>query len=153
MTSPSDGPEPQPPDDAAEPQLETAGPVEPRPDSSRLALVWDLLLGSLLIGAGVAGLVLPVVPGWIWIIPGAMLVAARIPPLRRRLNDLLVSPRGSEVVRRAVRMDPIRASLKRLLRHDKTRRALRFDTRSVVLKEMLADAAESDESGEPDNEE
>ena len=124
-------------DHSPEPALEEAGPAEPTANTSPLAAFWDVTVGSLLLISGLAGLVLPVLPGWLWIIPGLMLITGRIPPVRRRINDALMSPPGLRLLRRGLAVTPIRAAFRRLLRNGPARRALRFDTRSVVLRGLL----------------
>jgi uncharacterized membrane protein YbaN (DUF454 family) len=36
---------------------------------------WDILAGLFLVALGVLGLILPVMPGWIFLIPGLVLLA------------------------------------------------------------------------------
>ena len=141
------------PSDARETHsLEETGPAEPVADNSPLAAFWDVTFGCILLVSGLAGLVLPVLPGWLWIIPGLMLVAGRIPPVRRRINDALMSPSGLRLLRRALAVTPIRTSFRRLLRSGRSRRALRFDTRSVVLRELLhMDGISGDASSSTDS--
>ena len=47
-----------------------------------------MLLGIALVALGIAGLILPVMPGWIFLIPGLVILADYFPPIRR-LVDIL----------------------------------------------------------------
>jgi uncharacterized membrane protein YbaN (DUF454 family) len=42
--------------------------------------------GILLVLIGIVGLILPIMPGWVFIIPGLMLLADYFPPIRRLLD-------------------------------------------------------------------
>ena len=44
--------------------------------------------GTLLLLIGLTGLILPIMPGWIFIAPGLLLLSADVPPIRRRLRYL-----------------------------------------------------------------
>jgi len=39
--------------------------------------------GLTLVGLGLAGLILPIMPGWIFLIPGLLILSEFFPPLRR----------------------------------------------------------------------
>lgn len=43
-------------------------------------------LGVILVLLGIAGLLLPIVPGWAFLIPGLVLLADYLPPVRRLLD-------------------------------------------------------------------
>ena len=57
--------------------------------NSVMATIYDLpwlmqkLVGIILIGLGLAGLILPILPGWLFIIPGLGLIH---PPLKERME-------------------------------------------------------------------
>jgi len=41
--------------------------------------------GFALVGLGLAGLVLPIMPGWVFLIPGLIILSDFFPPIRRLL--------------------------------------------------------------------
>lgn len=45
-----------------------------------------ILSGFGLVLLGVVGLILPILPGWIFLIPGLVILADYFPPVRRLLN-------------------------------------------------------------------
>ena len=45
-----------------------------------------ILAGILLVIIGIIGLILPIMPGWIFVIPGLVLLADYFPPIRRLLD-------------------------------------------------------------------
>jgi uncharacterized membrane protein YbaN (DUF454 family) len=45
-----------------------------------------LLSGIGLVLLGIAGLILPIMPGWIFLIPGLVILADYFPPVRRLVN-------------------------------------------------------------------
>lgn len=47
-----------------------------------------MLLGIGLVILGIAGLILPVMPGWIFLIPGLVILADYYPPIRRLVDYL-----------------------------------------------------------------
>jgi hypothetical protein len=66
---------------AAEPIPE---PQSPPPQGWRAVLRIAAGIGLLIIG--IIGLILPVMPGWVFIIPGLMMIADYFPPARRLLD-------------------------------------------------------------------
>jgi uncharacterized membrane protein YbaN (DUF454 family) len=42
--------------------------------------------GILLVLIGIVGLIMPIMPGWVFIIPGLVLLADYFPPIRRLLD-------------------------------------------------------------------
>ncbi len=55
------------------------------------ALVWKglrICTGVLLVLIGVAGLALPVMPGWLFVIPGLVMLSSDVPAVRRRVRLL-----------------------------------------------------------------
>jgi UPF0716 family protein affecting phage T7 exclusion len=53
--------------------------------------VFRILVGILLVLVGAIGLATPVLPGWVFIIPGLLLLAKDVPPVRRLLCRFLDS--------------------------------------------------------------
>jgi len=45
-----------------------------------------LFLGFALLFVGIVGLLLPVMPGWIFVIPGLLILSDYFPPIRRLVN-------------------------------------------------------------------
>lgn len=45
-----------------------------------------IILGSLLVIVGIVGLILPVMPGWIFLIPGLLILGDYFPPIRRLVD-------------------------------------------------------------------
>jgi uncharacterized membrane protein YbaN (DUF454 family) len=44
------------------------------------------LWGWVLVIVGIAGLILPIMPGWIFLIPGLIILSDYIPPIRRLVD-------------------------------------------------------------------
>jgi uncharacterized membrane protein YbaN (DUF454 family) len=51
-----------------------------------LQTAWRLFTGGVLVVVGIVGLILPIMPGWIFLIPGLVILADHLPPVRRLLN-------------------------------------------------------------------
>jgi hypothetical protein len=45
-----------------------------------------LLTGFVLLAVGIVGLILPIMPGWIFVIPGLIILGDYFPPVRRLLG-------------------------------------------------------------------
>jgi uncharacterized protein len=45
-----------------------------------------ILAGSVLVVLGIAGIILPIMPGWIFLIPGLVILADYFPPIKRLLD-------------------------------------------------------------------
>lgn len=52
----------------------------------RLRKVLRPILGVSLILVGIVGLILPIMPGWVFVIPGLLILADYLPPLRRLVD-------------------------------------------------------------------
>ncbi|MCX6596384.1 MAG: hypothetical protein NTV70_08455 [Acidobacteria bacterium] len=48
--------------------------------------VWRISAGVGLILIGIVGLILPVMPGWVFIIPGLVILGDYFPPIKRLLD-------------------------------------------------------------------
>ena len=48
--------------------------------------VFRIIGGFVLVAVGIVGLILPIMPGWIFIVPGLVLLADYFPPIRRLLD-------------------------------------------------------------------
>jgi uncharacterized membrane protein YbaN (DUF454 family) len=51
-----------------------------------LAKLLRILSGFGLVLLGILGLILPIMPGWVFLIPGLVILADYFPPIRRLLN-------------------------------------------------------------------
>lgn len=54
--------------------------------AGRLRKLIRIVWGVLLVLVGIIGLVVPVMPGWLFIIPGLVILSDYFPPIRRLLN-------------------------------------------------------------------
>ena len=45
-----------------------------------------IILGILMILVGIVGLIMPIMPGWVFIIPGLLILADYFPPVRRLVD-------------------------------------------------------------------
>jgi uncharacterized membrane protein YbaN (DUF454 family) len=54
--------------------------------AGRLRKVIRIVWGVLLVLVGIVGLVVPIMPGWLFIIPGLVILSDYFPPIRRLLN-------------------------------------------------------------------
>jgi len=52
----------------------------------RIRKGFRVLTGLVLVFVGVTGLLLPIMPGWVFLIPGLIILADYFPPVRRLLN-------------------------------------------------------------------
>jgi uncharacterized membrane protein YbaN (DUF454 family) len=48
--------------------------------------VFRIILGTVLILVGIVGLIMPIMPGWVFIIPGLVILADYFPPIHRLLQ-------------------------------------------------------------------
>ncbi len=63
---------------------------------SSLRHLLRIALGIGLVILGITGLILPVMPGWIFLIPGLMILADYFPPIRRLLDYIKARFRDAE---------------------------------------------------------
>lgn len=63
---------------------------------SSLRHLLRIALGIGLVILGIAGLILPVMPGWIFLIPGLMILADYFPPIRRLVDYIKARFRDAE---------------------------------------------------------
>jgi len=54
--------------------------------TSGIKALFRILFGILLILVGIVGLILPIMPGWVFIIPGLVILADHFPPIHRLLT-------------------------------------------------------------------
>lgn len=124
------------------------GPPKPDPIHRRaLEAIGDLAVGTILLSAGVAGLALPVLPGWMLIGAGLVIISGRIPTLRSRVNRIMLSRPVAGLVERTASHRAGRQSLARILRARRIRRALLPDTRWAVVGRMVRCASQDPAGG------
>lgn len=85
----------------------------------------DLALGIVVTLLGIAGLVLPILPGWVAIIGGILLLAVHVPPLRRLVTRLIMT-------------DRVQRLLDKLAAHRRTQKLMT----KALLRTQLRDAVE-----------
>jgi uncharacterized membrane protein YbaN (DUF454 family) len=108
----------------------------------------DVTFGLLAVVAGVAGLVLPFLPGWAPIIGGVVLLAGRIPPLRRLLSRfIMLSPCQGFLDRLACNPKMRKVMAKALLRK-KIRNAVEPTARREMVHLLLRKDAENETEAE-----
>ena len=62
-------------------------PAEPTtPPQTGWRAIIRIISGIGLLIIGIAGLILPIMPGWVFIIPGLMILADYFPPIKRLLD-------------------------------------------------------------------
>jgi uncharacterized membrane protein YbaN (DUF454 family) len=54
--------------------------------TSPLKALLRIIVGILMILVGIVGLIMPIMPGWVFIIPGLIILGEYFPPIRRLLN-------------------------------------------------------------------
>jgi uncharacterized membrane protein YbaN (DUF454 family) len=54
--------------------------------TSGIKAVLRIIVGILMILVGIVGLIMPIMPGWVFIIPGLIILADYFPPIHRLLN-------------------------------------------------------------------
>lgn len=107
----------------------------------------DVVFGVGAIGVGVAGLILPVLPGWLAIFAGLLVLAGRIPPLRRALSRLVMTEPTQRFLDRLARNPKTRRLMTRALMQTKIREAVESSARMTVVNALVRNAG-SDESAE-----
>jgi uncharacterized membrane protein YbaN (DUF454 family) len=54
--------------------------------TSAVKALFRIILGILMILVGIVGLIMPIMPGWVFIIPGLIILADYFPPIHRLLQ-------------------------------------------------------------------
>lgn len=109
----------------------------------------DVTFGLLAVVAGVAGLVLPFLPGWAPIIGGVVLLAGRIPPLRRLLSRFIMLAPCQGFLDRMARNPKMRKVMAKALLRKKVRDAVEPTARREMVNLLVRKDAEQD--SEPAN--
>lgn len=104
---------------------------------SLMSNVVSVLIGLALIGVGLAGLVLPILPGWLLIIAGLVMLAGVVPPLRRGVSRMVESPLVQRVISEAAKSRGIRKTMGRAMQSPIVRRGLDHACRWRVVNALL----------------
>lgn len=102
----------------------------------------DVTFGLLAVVAGVAGLVLPFLPGWAPIIGGVVLLAGRIPPLRRLLSRIILLSPCQGFLDRMARNPKMRKVMAKALLRKKVRNAVEPTARREMVNLLVRNDAE-----------
>ncbi len=123
------------------------------PLSSREAGQWDfrqscvdVTFGLVALAVGVAGLILPILPGWLAIVAGVVVLAGRIPPLRRALSRAMMTPRMQRVLERLATSEKTRRVMTKALLRTRIREAVDPPARMSVVNLLAKTNAEAKES-------
>lgn len=104
---------------------------------SLMSNVVSVLIGLALIGVGLAGLVLPILPGWLLIIAGLVMLAGVLPPLRRGVSRMVDSSLVQRVISEAAKSPGIRKTMGRAMQLPVVRRGLDHACRWRVVNALL----------------
>lgn len=102
----------------------------------------DVTFGVLAVLAGLAGLVLPFLPGWAPIIGGIVLLAGRIPPLRRWLSRIIMLAAVQRFFDRMARNQKMRKLMAKALLRKKVRDAVEPSARREIVGLLVRNDAE-----------
>lgn len=104
----------------------------------------DVFFGFVAIGVGVAGLILPILPGWLGIFAGLIVLGGRIPPLRRLITRFLMTAPAQALLDRLVAKRQTRRIMARALMRREFRSAVEPVARHTVVNKLAQ--AESQEA-------
>ncbi len=107
----------------------------------------DVTFGVLAITAGVAGLALPVLPGWAPIMAGVVLLAGRIPPLRRVLSKAIMLEPCQKLCDRLAENPKMRKVMTKALLRKKVRAAVEPNARRTLVNLLVRRDADDDRVG------
>ncbi len=112
----------------------------------------DVTFGVLAVAAGLAGLMLPFLPGWAPIIGGVVLLAGRIPPLRRLLSRFILLSPCQGFLDRMARNPKMRKVMAKALLRKKFRDAVEPTARREMVNLLVRNDAERDGESQTDGE-
>ncbi len=126
--------------------LETCGTKKPQ--QSARDVVRNVALGVGALALGIAGAMIPVLPGWLFGLVGLVLLGSAFPPLRRIISNLIV--RSGSFIDRCVASPSANRLLVRTLGFPAIRRSLEPSARWTLLNRAARRATQntSDESAE-----
>lgn len=108
----------------------------------------SLIVGATLLLFGLLGLVLPVLPGWILIIAGTVVIAGAIPSLRRLISSAVTSSPARRVVAAAANQPTGRRLMSKAMARPEIRNGLTTSSRWRLLRVLLEKADRSQSSGD-----
>ncbi len=104
----------------------------------------DVTFGVLAVLVGLAGLVLPFLPGWAPIIGGIVLLAGRIPPLRRLLSRIIMLAPCQRLFDWLARKPRMRKVMVKALLRKKIRAAVEPTARREIVNLLVRNDAEGE---------
>lgn len=97
----------------------------------------SVLGGMALVVIGLAGLVLPLLPGWLLIVAGVTVLAGAVPPVRRLVSKLVTTTPAQAALSGAARHDRLRSVISRALQQPVVRRGLTSSCRRQLVRKLL----------------
>ena len=122
----------------------------PTPRDPVIRRVRAVIVGLILILAGFVGLILPILPGWILIIAGVVVIAGAVPLLQRAVSRVLNSRPVRRIVDGFSSTETGRRMIARALRWTDLRRGLTPDVRTRLVRRLLHQARNDDDDGTSD---
>ena len=107
-------------------------------------------LGILALAVGVAGAVVPVLPGWIFGVFGFLLLGSAIPPIRRLMSNLIV--RSGKMIDRCIARPSAHRLLVRTLAMPSMRCALEPSARWKLINHAARRASHQNDDRDDDTE-
>jgi uncharacterized membrane protein YbaN (DUF454 family) len=119
--------------------------------SSRTSLahrVRSLMIGATLIGIGLLGLLLPILPGWILILGGVVALAGAVPALKALVSRVVTSRVAQRVIDETSKSEKGRRLIARALKMEPLRRGLTTSSRWLITRLVLRRSANTQDQGE-----
>lgn len=113
----------------------TSPAISTRPPA--VARLRSMAVGLGLIGAGIAGLILPILPGWLAIIAGVVVIAGVVPPLKRVVSRVVASGPARRVIEGAAATRAGRLVIARAMRTREIRMGLTSSSRWSIVQLLL----------------
>lgn len=102
----------------------------------------EIVAGVCLLGVGAFASFVPVVPGWLFVVPGLILLAAWFRPVRAMVSWLLGRATSMRLVSSVADNDRLRCVVSRLLASSPVRRAVDRAVRWELIHTMLVRRAD-----------
>lgn len=113
----------------------TSPAISTRPPAA--ARLRSLAVGLGLMAVGIAGLILPVLPGWLAIIAGVVVIAGVVPPLKRVVSRMVSSGPARRVIEGAAASRAGRLVIARAMRTREIRMGLTSSSRWSIVQLLL----------------